>query len=92
MVAMVAIDDRTRIASSRRPTPPPSCEMFFLRVLTEGWPWWPWWPSMVGHESRRPTAQAEAHEWMSAWLRVRGPVESACAWLATTCAQAEPDR
>ena len=27
---------------------------------------------MVGHELCRPTAQPEAHEWISAWLRVRG--------------------
>ena len=68
MVAMVAIDGRTRIASSRRPTPRLSCENFFLRVSPEGWPWRPWWPSMIGHGSRRPAAQAEAREWC---LRVR---------------------
>ena len=68
MVAMVAIDDRTRIASSRRPTPPHSCG-FFLRVSPEGWPWWPWWPSMAGHGSRRRAAQAEARDWCTARRR-----------------------
>ena len=87
MVAMVAIDGRTRIASSRRPTPRLSCENFFCESLARG-------VAMVATlaiddrtriaSSRR---QAEAREWCTAWLRVRGPVESACAWLATTRAR-----
>ena len=83
MVAMVAIDDRTRIASSRRPHPP-SCG-FFLRVSPEGWPWWPWWPSMAGHGSRRRAAKPR--------LGIGAPrvgVESACPWPASTRAATVP--
>ena len=43
-----------------------------------------WWPSTIGHGSRRPTAQPEAHEWISAWLRTPWPpLEGGSAlWLA----------
>ena len=69
MVAMVAIDGRTRIASSHHPTPPTLARDFFFESLARGVAM----VAMVAIDDRTRIAssrrQAEARGWCIACLR-----------------------
>ena len=72
-VSTCHVSQRSRLAKKKSPRQEKShacLQISHATARANAGAWWPCWPLMVGHGSRRPAAQPEAHEWISAWLRV----------------------